>query len=255
MVIGMLLLAIIFLTLHSVPFTYGVTQVDFLSVGARNCVFIQTPNQTKILINTGSAKNVHWTIKPFLMAKGIKTIDVLWITSWHKANWGGVDALADNFHIKRIYTPHATRDHAIDVHNTPVESFETGDRLLFDSVQATVVHAPTKKGSKPRVKDSAVCLSLMINDTVCVLYPDRIDQDFLLAPNTAIAMIGPLPLKAEVSSRIPLGVISGDNVQPYNVELYKERICPARDGCLSVKIDQRGRTEWSLWGSEQVFAR
>ncbi|OGS23054.1 MAG: DNA internalization-related competence protein ComEC/Rec2 [Elusimicrobia bacterium RIFOXYA2_FULL_39_19] len=78
--------------------------VTFLDVGEGNAVYLKTPENKNIFIDCGGIgiNTGDWTIKPFLMSKGIRTIDKVIITTDNWAHYSGFKTLLKNFKVKEI---------------------------------------------------------------------------------------------------------------------------------------------------------
>ena len=89
----------------------GVLEVNFLDVGKNKSVLlIKLPNNEKILIDGGYSKNDRngylekTVVTSYLLKSGIRTIDLLVLTSTDKDHLRGAEHLIEKFDIKTIYT-------------------------------------------------------------------------------------------------------------------------------------------------------
>ena len=87
----------------------GDLSFTFLNVGEADSIFIQTPNNKKILVDTG--KNYGKTknsgnsiIIPFLRTKGINCIDLLILTHPDSDHIGGTIDILENIDVKKLVT-------------------------------------------------------------------------------------------------------------------------------------------------------
>jgi len=77
-------------------------KVHFIDVGYGDAIFIELPNQSNILIDTGSIKSsVH--LIDYLLKRKITVLNTVFITHPHPDHYGGLEHLADGVKIDQIF--------------------------------------------------------------------------------------------------------------------------------------------------------
>ncbi len=76
--------------------------IVFLDVGEGESIYIDTPTNEKILVDSGNTITGSRVVD-FLKSKGIKTLDAVFITHPHQDHMGGIFHILPNFYIKAIY--------------------------------------------------------------------------------------------------------------------------------------------------------
>ena len=104
----------IFLLFLLVIYVNGCTKeklfsVHIIDVGQGDSIFIQTPENKRILIDAGDEEAEH-TVYSYLKRKGVKKIDVLIATHPDTDHIGSMDYIIDKFKISHFYMPDAKTD-------------------------------------------------------------------------------------------------------------------------------------------------
>jgi competence protein ComEC len=79
----------------------------FLDSGVAGCVVGESSGQA-IVINTGgtaTSVKTKWVVLPFLYARGIQTVDTIFLTSAHKRHSGGWEALVQGIRVRGLTSP------------------------------------------------------------------------------------------------------------------------------------------------------
>ncbi len=116
----------------------GSLEVSIIDVGQGDAIFIKTPNNKNILIDTGS-KNDKDKLYNFLKEKNIKNIDVLIGTHPHEDHIGNMASIIKDYTIGEIYMPkinHTTKTFkdtilAVKEKNLTIKSPKSGQVLEF----------------------------------------------------------------------------------------------------------------------------
>lgn len=94
-------LLIFLLLIYFAPYFNNKKEVYFLDLNNGDTIFIKDEyNKCNILIDTGDGSNE--IVTKFLMSKGIRTIDYLFITHNHVDHNGEIDTILDNINVKKI---------------------------------------------------------------------------------------------------------------------------------------------------------
>jgi DNA internalization-related competence protein ComEC/Rec2 len=272
--VGMIALCVIFLGLHGFSVCGSESEIFFLSAGSANTVVIRTGPKNTIVINPGSAKNVGWTLKPFLMAKGIKKIDALFITSWHKKNWSGIHVLADNFSIKEIYVPHGGGDVPRALGYARYNALKKGDEFYFDKVRFLIDQAAERRVSDQARALTALSVRVSIGDFNALIYPDSKretlsipqDIDLVMAGAKASLDYGDVPASLERTAESRQGRESHTKRKPVfrivnapggflsDAFTYETIVNPALDGCARFRVTAKGSFQYTQFFSAGSFS-
>ena len=127
----------------------GDLEVTFLSVGEADAIYISTPQGDSWLMDAGDPKEGsvgYYTIRPFLLSKGIDTLDGVILSHNDDDHSGAVPYLAESFGIERYVFPTAAEDYFEDVialadsENAEVDLVSAGDVLeLADGVTLEIL--------------------------------------------------------------------------------------------------------------------
>lgn len=76
-------------------------KVHFLSVGKADCILIQDPSGSNMLIDTGDDNDAAY-IYSYLIKYGVRTIDYLVLTHPHNDHIGSADMVINNFDVQKV---------------------------------------------------------------------------------------------------------------------------------------------------------
>ncbi|HEX3014774.1 MAG TPA: ComEC/Rec2 family competence protein, partial [Desulfobacteria bacterium] len=133
-------------------------EVDFLDVGQGDSILITTPGQRHYLIDGGPRSAAFDSgaaiVRPFLLNKGIKSLDGIFVTHLHDDHTGGLVEVVETFPIKRIYfAPDSGTvaenqgqwpllKHGLLKHKLAVVTLKKGNRLNLDNGVTARVLSP-----------------------------------------------------------------------------------------------------------------
>ncbi|MED9948023.1 MAG: MBL fold metallo-hydrolase [Peptacetobacter hiranonis] len=145
----------IFLLFLLVIYVNGCTKeklfsVHIIDVGQGDSIFIQTPENKRILIDAGDEEAEH-TVYSYLKRKGVKKIDVLIATHPDTDHIGSMDYIIDKFKISHFYMPDAKTDSEAFYNlldscrdkNLKIEYLTKGDVLKIDSSTTMEILSPS----------------------------------------------------------------------------------------------------------------
>lgn len=145
----------IFLLFLLVIYVNGCTKeklfsVHIIDVGQGDSIFIQTPENKRILIDAGDEEAEH-TVYSYLKRRGVKKIDVLIATHPDTDHIGSMDYIIDKFKISHFYMPDAKTDSeafynlldSCKEKNLKIEYLTKGDRLKIDSSTTMEILSPS----------------------------------------------------------------------------------------------------------------
>ena len=124
--------------------------VHIIDVGQGDSIFIQTPENKRILIDAGDEEAEH-TVYSYLKRKGVKKIDVLIATHPDTDHIGSMDYIIDKFKISHFYVPDAKTDSEAFYNlldscrdkNLKIEYLTKGDVLKIDSSTTMEILSPS----------------------------------------------------------------------------------------------------------------
>ncbi len=162
-------------------------QITFLDVGQGDCIYVADGSGGHYLIDGGSSTKYEtgtYQILPFLKAKGVNTLDAVYITHMDEDHYNGIEELLEQtgqsgVAIKRLLLPELCEKNQtpeykeivnLAVQNRiPVSSMKTGDCMKHGMLKLTCLYpdgcAQTEDG-----KSQCSHASLTTNESSMVLY-------------------------------------------------------------------------------------
>ena len=124
--------------------------VHIIDVGQGDSIFIQTPDNKRILMDAGDEDAEH-TVYSYLKRRGVKKIDVLIATHPDTDHIGSMDYIIDKFKISHFYMPEAKTDSEAFYNlldscrdkNLKIEYLIKGDILKIDSSTSMEILSPS----------------------------------------------------------------------------------------------------------------
>ena len=124
--------------------------VHIIDVGQGDSIFIQTPDNKRILMDAGDEDAEH-TVYSYLKRRGVKKIDVLIATHPDTDHIGSMDYIIDKFKISHFYMPEAKTDSEAFYNlldsckdkNLKIEYLTKGDVLKIDSSTSMEILSPS----------------------------------------------------------------------------------------------------------------
>lgn len=124
--------------------------VHIIDVGQGDSIFIQTPENKRILMDAGDEDAEH-TVYSYLKRRGVKKIDVLIATHPDTDHIGSMDYIIDKFKISHFYMPEAKTDSEAFYNlldscgdkNLKIEYLIKGDILKIDSSTTMEILSPS----------------------------------------------------------------------------------------------------------------
>ncbi len=172
----------------------GVLQVTFIDVGQGDCILIETPEEIRIMVDTGPKTSTfdagERVIVPYLLQRGIKRLDALILTHPHGDHVGGAGAILETIPVGWVGIPEDGLDwlsydsfgegQAEDssqnswgeggpdrelikmLEKMPLERLSRGDQLTLDSQITLTVIAPGEvlRGTKSDENNNCLVLRL-----------------------------------------------------------------------------------------------
>jgi competence protein ComEC len=130
-------------------------QIHMIDVGQGDGIALRTPRGRWIVVDAGPASPTYDAgakrMVPYLLRRGVRTIDALIITHPHLDHFGGVGALIETFGIEMIYDPGVAIDASAydrllataQSRGTRWQTVRAGTRLEIDGVTMDFLHPDT----------------------------------------------------------------------------------------------------------------
>ncbi|QGG46335.1 stalk domain-containing protein [Heliorestis convoluta] len=128
--------------------------VHFIDVGQGDSIFVISPNGATMLIDAGT-QTAGQKIVSYLKKAGITSIDKVVATHPHADHIGGMQAIFDNFKVKKVYDsgfPHTSQTYenfliTVDEKNIPFEIAHRGNKINLDpDLDIMILHPGTTMG-------------------------------------------------------------------------------------------------------------
>ncbi len=149
---------------------HGHGQVVFVDVGQGDCIFIQTPNGTTLLVDGGEYDSFQAELKPFLKSRGIEKIDYALASHYHSDHMGGIYELleagmANNLIIPDYEPQNSAKKKLLRVSkntSTQTSQISAGDRIDIgdEAVNISVLHPETGGFSRDNENSNSLVLKL-----------------------------------------------------------------------------------------------
>jgi competence protein ComEC len=99
------------------PMEPNSARLTLLSLNIGESALIESNNQSRVLIDTGSEKEFLWRVKPFLASRGIQTLDALIISHGDDDHAGGLRECLRYFKVNEIiFVPWKIKSHDLIKH-------------------------------------------------------------------------------------------------------------------------------------------
>ena len=148
-------------------------EIHFLDVGQGDCCFIITPNKKSILIDGGGSSSDNYdvgenTLIPYLLDKGYKKIDYIFITHFDQDHVGGILSVLEELQVGKIYISKQEEisenyDKFLDIVKSKelkVKLVQAGDNLNIDNIKIQILW-PVKECIKENIlNNNAIVMKL-----------------------------------------------------------------------------------------------
>lgn len=115
-------LVLIYIGYNDFELHNNVPHITFLKVGQGDAIFVELPDNTRILIDAGPDRQVIYELSKFLDYKE-ETIDYVILTHPHKDHYMGTGEILDRFKVKHIiWTGKESKDKAFTELKTKIKS-------------------------------------------------------------------------------------------------------------------------------------
>ena len=175
------LLTVIFFILNKIPKDL---KIYFIDVGQGDSTLVITPTNKKILIDSGGAETGNFdvgknTLFPYLLDRGITSLDYICISHFDSDHCDGFKYLLENMRIKNIilskqYGSTKNFEEIIKLVNRKkvnVVKVEEGESLRIDKFVKFKIFSPTKELTGD-INDNSIVMKLEYNSFSCLFTGD-----------------------------------------------------------------------------------
>ena len=155
-------------------------KVTFLSVGAADCIVIETADST-VIVDTAEASSSEKVLS-FLKSEGIETVDVLFITHFDQDHVGGAAAVLEALNVEKVYTTYLSSEKdseeidafyaALEEQGKEAEVVSEQFRLTLDGVTYTVYPPENGPYKNDDSNNSSLVITLQYGETSFLLAGD-----------------------------------------------------------------------------------
>ncbi len=199
----------------------GRLHISFLDVGQGDSAFVQLPQGSTVLVDTGGLAGPSTfdigdrVVAPVLRSSGVRRLDYLVLTHGDPDHIGGAAAVVDEFRPRQIwegvpvprFEPLQRLRAAADQARLTWTTVRAGLRLTVDGVELAVLHPPPPDWERQRVRnDDSVVIELRWRDVSFLLTGDvgkAVERDLIPALSRAPMRIVKVPHHGSLTSSTP----------------------------------------------------
>ncbi len=247
----------------------GYLNVTFLDVGEGEAIYLDTPTNENILIDTGSPVT-GYRVVDFLKDRGVKTLNALFITHPHPDHMGGIFHILPRVYVKAVYDngqPISEQSHC-DIYRwykdvargKSYKVVKRGDTFSYGDVRIEVLWPPETLSSD--WNENSLVLKLIYKNTAFLFMGDAgisVEEALLhegvdlraevlkIGHHGAIDATSPEFLRA-VSPEFVVISINKDNIRGYphaqilkRLKTYKTKVLLTyKEGDITFVVDGEG---------------
>ena len=162
-------------------------KLTFFDCGLGDMALIETPNNTKILVDTGptekSSGHFAKSALPYFLSNGIEDLDFVFITHSHDDHYGGIFSVFDELNVRNFVVTDEFQTHSIHKNILPYIKKENSriitisDTTHFDigDVKITIIH-PDEDYSDSNKNNMSIVFKLEYFD-FSVLYTGDLEEE------------------------------------------------------------------------------
>lgn len=167
-------LIIVFIGINQVPKNL---EIHFLDVGQGDCTFIVTPMDKTILIDGGGSTSNSYdvgkdTLIPYILDKGYRKIDYLFISHFDQDHIGGILSVLEELKVGKIYiTKQGERSEnyekflkIVKQKNITVQLLKAGDKIVMDTITFHILWPIEKQIEENILNNNAMVMKLQYKD-------------------------------------------------------------------------------------------
>lgn len=152
-------------------------EIHFLDVGQGDCTFIVTPMDKTILIDGGGSTSNSYdvgkdTLIPYILDKGYRKIDYLFISHFDQDHIGGILSVLEELKVGKIYiTKQGERSEnyekflkIVKQKNITVQLLKTGDKIVMDTITFHILWPIEKQIEENILNNNAMVMKLQYKD-------------------------------------------------------------------------------------------
>ena len=152
-------------------------EIHFLDVGQGDCTFIITPMHKTILIDGGGSTSNSYdvgkdTLIPYILDKGYRKIDYLFISHFDQDHIGGILSVLEELKVGKIYiTKQGERSEnyekflkIVKQKNITVQLLKAGDKIVMDTITFHILWPIEKQIEENILNNNAMVMKLQYKE-------------------------------------------------------------------------------------------
>lgn len=183
----LLIVILVFNILKIIPSTL---KIHFIDVGQGDSTLIVTPTNKKILVDSGGSTSSETfdvgesTLVPYLLNRGIDTLDYIIISHFDADHCNGFIAVLDKIKVKKVIiskqaevcNEYETIINIIKEKNIPVQIVKKGDKIQFDKYVYIHILYPTENLKFSDINNNSIVCKLIYGD-FSILFTGDIEKE------------------------------------------------------------------------------
>lgn len=187
--INVIISLLIVFEIFSVCFPNSYTSVNMVDVGQGDCIYIETRNRKRILIDCGGSENSDYDVGekvlvPYILDKGTKTIDCVIITHMHEDHVEGIIRVIEDLNVKQIIlgvqpVKSNLYEELLIVatkRKVPVKIVSAGDTVCIDNIKFEIIYPEEKLEISNDLNNNSLVMKAKIDD-VTLLFTGDIEKE------------------------------------------------------------------------------
>ena len=152
-------------------------EIHFLDVGQGDCTFIITPMDKTILIDGGGSTSNSYdvgkdTLIPYILDKGYRKIDYLFISHFDQDHVGGILSVLEELRVEKIYITKQGETsenyekflEIVKQKNITVQRVKAGDKIVINTITFHILWPVEKQIEENILNNNAMVMKLQYKD-------------------------------------------------------------------------------------------
>lgn len=176
------------------------THINMIDVGQGDCIYMETINKKRILIDGGGSENSDYDVGenvlvPYVLDKGTKTIDCIILTHAHEDHIEGLISVVEKLKVNQIIVgPQPTNEFLYEKllivaaeNNVPIKTASKGDKFYIDNVEFEVMHPENNIKFKDDLNNNSLVIKIKVDEITLLITGDIEKQAEMLIINENIS--------------------------------------------------------------------
>jgi competence protein ComEC len=163
--------SIVILLILSLLYRSPEMRIHFINVGQGDCIFVETPHGSTILIDTGPGFSNYIAARdkviPYINKLGYNKIDMLFISHFHNDHSGGLKYLLENFNIKYLFSYEIPKNYI-----NRFSKVSKGDKVIIDGVAVNILYPDDKEIIESSENETGLVMEINYNGFKILLTAD-----------------------------------------------------------------------------------